>query len=83
MERALRGGGALTRVELAKILNRARVDVAGDQRLGRGLMNAELDGLICSGPRRGNQFTYALLEERAPATPPLERDEALLKLTRT
>jgi hypothetical protein len=82
MERALRGGGALTRVELAKVLQRAGVDVAGDQRLGRVLMNAELDGLICSGPRRGNQFTYALLDERAPATASLERDEALLKLTR-
>lgn len=82
LERALRGGGALTRLELAKILQRARVNVAGDQRLGRVLMDAELDGLICSGPRRGNQFTYALLDERAPAAPPLERDEALLKLTR-
>ena len=82
MERALSGGRALTRVELAKILQRARVNVVGDQRLGRVLMDAECDGLICSGPRRGNQFTYALLDERAPATSPLERDESLLKLTR-
>jgi len=30
------------------------------------MMNAELEGLICSGGRRGKQFTYALLDERAP-----------------
>jgi hypothetical protein len=82
LERALKGGRALTRAEVAKILQRARVNVAGYERLGRVLMNAELDGLICSGPRRGNQFTYALLDERAPAQPPLERDESLLRLTR-
>ena len=29
-------------------------------------MHAELDGIICSGPRRGKQFTYALLDERVP-----------------
>ena len=29
------------------------------------MMSAELDQVICSGPRRGKQFTYALLEERA------------------
>ncbi|MEO7501229.1 MAG: winged helix DNA-binding domain-containing protein [Gemmatimonadaceae bacterium] len=82
LERALSGGRALTRGELVKILQRARVNVVGEQRLGRVLMDAELDGLICSGPRRGKQFTYSLLDERAPATSPLERDESLLKLTR-
>ena len=34
-------------------------------------MDAELHGIICSGPRRGNQFTYALIEERAAPAPPL------------
>ncbi len=29
-------------------------------------MHAELEGVICSGPRRGRQFTYALIAERAP-----------------
>jgi len=31
---------------------------------------------------RGKQFTYALLDERAPQVPALERDQALLELTR-
>jgi hypothetical protein len=37
--------------------------------------------LICSGERRGKQFTYALLEERASNSQPLSRDEALAALT--
>ena len=45
-------------------------------------MRAELDGVICSGPRRGKQFTYALLAERAPQAKTLTRDEALAELTR-
>ena len=45
-------------------------------------MRAELDALICSGPRRGKQFTYALLEERVPPAPALTHEEALAELTR-
>ena len=44
-------------------------------------MRAELDGVICSGARRGKQFTYALLDERVPPRE-LTRDEALAELTR-
>jgi hypothetical protein len=45
-------------------------------------MSAELDGLICSGPRRGKQFTYALLDERVPSGGDLPRAEALAVLAR-
>ena len=31
-------------------------------------MNAELEGVICSGPMRGAQQTYALLDERVPGS---------------
>ena len=44
------------------------------------MMRAELDALIASGPRRGKQFTYALLDERAPPGRTLARDEALAEL---
>ena len=37
--------------------------------LGRMLFQAELEGLVCSGPRRGRNHTYALLDERAPMAP--------------
>jgi hypothetical protein len=46
------------------------------------MMRAELDAVVCSGPRRGRQFTYALLDERVPPAPLLPHDEALLELTR-
>jgi hypothetical protein len=45
-------------------------------------MYAELEGLICSGPRRGKQSTYALVSERAPKATRLSRDEALATLAR-
>ncbi len=43
---------------------------------------AELDGAICSGPRRGKQFTYALFEERVAHARVPDHDEALAELTR-
>jgi hypothetical protein len=80
--KALAGGKHLTRAELRGFLERARIGRISTQRLGHLMMQAELDAVVCSGPRRGNQFTYALLEERVPPAHPLERDEALLQLTR-
>jgi hypothetical protein len=49
--------------------------------MGNLLIHAELEGIVCSGARRGKQFTYVLLDERVPVTAPVERDEALLRLT--
>jgi hypothetical protein len=45
-------------------------------------MYAELEKIICSGIRRGNNFTYALLDERVKPSKPLEKDEALTRLAR-
>ena len=78
----LRGGVQLTRAELKAVLTEAGVKVDGTQRLARVIMHAELEGIICSGARRGKQFTYALLEERVPATRRLGREEALAELAR-
>jgi DNA glycosylase AlkZ-like len=78
---ALRGGRHLTRVELGHALERAGIRAAGT-RLAYVLMRAELDAVICSGPRRGKQFTYALFDERVPASKPLARDQALAELVR-
>ena len=79
--RALRDGKHLTRKELRDVISRAKVDPGDSIRMGYILIRAELDGVICSGPRKGKQFTYALLEERAPKAPGLSRDEALAELT--
>ncbi len=80
--KALRGEKHLTRSELKAALNRSGVAADDTVRLAHILLRAELDGIVCSGPRRGKQFTYALLEERVPATHPLGRDESLAELTR-
>lgn len=80
--KALRDGKHLTRPVLKSMLNADGINVMDPVRLAHILLRAELDGVICSGPRIGKQFTYALLEERAPATKTLERDEALAELTR-
>lgn len=87
MERALRGGNALTRDELKGVLETAGITVAGGrdrsgQRLAYLIMWAELEGLIASGPRRGKQFTYRLLDEGAPESHTMSRDEALVELAR-
>jgi hypothetical protein len=80
--KALRGGQHLTREELGEALDKAKIAEAKGQRLAYLVMHAELEGLICSGPRRGKQFTYALLEERVPSAVTLKRDEALAQLAR-
>lgn len=80
-ERELAGGKALDRITLSTALQRARIDVS-DMRLIHLLMDAELTGLLCSGPREGKQFTYMLLEERVPQTRIMDKAEALLELAR-
>ena len=80
--RALAGHTYLTRDELRDTLEQAGVAPGSGQRLAYLVMAAELDGLICSGPRRGKQFTYALLEERAPQARTLDREAALAELAR-
>ena len=82
MHRALRGGQELTRQELKAVLQRAGVHADGVQRLAHIVMQAELDAVICSGARRGKQFTYALLDERVPISRPRPRDEAIAELAR-
>lgn len=71
----------LTRSTLIPLLTKAKINT-DDIRLGFHLMDAELDGLICSGPRQGKQFTYALLADRAPATATMDREAAIARLTR-
>jgi hypothetical protein len=71
--------GFQTRKDLAAILRRKRISVDG-QRLAYMLMHAELTSVICSGPMRGKQHTYAAFDQRVPAAPPISDDEALTRL---
>ena len=43
-------------------------------------MRAELNSIICSGPSDQTQHTYVLADEVLPATLPLQREEALVRL---
>ncbi|CAN5900769.1 winged helix DNA-binding domain-containing protein [soil metagenome] len=81
LERVLRNGANLTRNELRDALDRAGIQAVGT-RMAHIMAWAELNEIVCSGPSRGRQFTYALLDAQAPAGPSLTRDEALAALAR-
>jgi hypothetical protein len=76
---ALAGGRQLTRAELGAVLQAAGIAPDG-QRLPHLILAAELDALVISGPRRGHDFTYMLMDDRVPATSPLSPEEALGRL---
>lgn len=78
--KTLEGGKHLNRSALQAALAQCGIEAEG-LRLSLLMMYAELEAVICSGPRHGKQFTYALMDERVPATPPMNRDEALATLT--
>jgi hypothetical protein len=79
IEKALEGGTRLTRTEMYDVLEKAKISIA-EQRGLHILGNLALEGLICLGPRIGKQPSFVLLDEWAPATKKLHRDEALAKL---
>jgi hypothetical protein len=72
-------GQTLTRGELADHLTASGIIMSG-----HALMLVcgftELHGLICSGPTRDGQHTYALLSERVPTTRRLDLDQARAEL---
>jgi winged helix DNA-binding protein len=74
-------GNPRTRKDLAAILERKRISVAG-QRMPYVLMYAELTSAICSGPMHGKQHTYAAFEERVGPGIRMVGDEALAELAR-
>jgi len=80
-EDALTGGKQLSREELMPLFKNLNIKT-GDNHLSFLLLEAELDGLICSGARKGKQFTYALLEERVPKLKYLNREEAVAELAK-
>ncbi len=77
--KALEKEGFLTKKQIGDALVKARIDTS-ELRLTYIIIKAELDRLICSGPRRGKQMTYALMDRRAPNARVLKKDEALSEL---
>jgi hypothetical protein len=78
---ALRDGNCVSRADLYRRLESARISTGG----GRGLhllwWHAH-EGLICLGPRAGKQQTLVLLDEWLPPSPPRSRDDSLAELAR-
>ena len=81
VERALRGGNALTRPELYAILENARISTSASRGL-HILFALAHERVICFGARRGKQPTFVLLDEWLPASKPKPRDEALAEIAR-
>lgn len=79
LAKALEGDKHLNRTEVTKVLNQAGV-ATNDLRLIHLLMRAELDQVICSGPRQGKQFTYALFDDRVPTGNIFPKEDALSEL---
>lgn len=78
--KCLSGKNQLTRNEINDAFRKNKIMAEG-HRLSYIMMKAELDGIICSGARKGSQFTYALLDERVPASNKKSVEEALAELT--
>ncbi len=80
LSKSLSGHSHLTRNEINEHFKKAKINT-DEFRLTSIMMNAELEGIICSGPRKGKQFTYALLDEVIPAAKEMSHEAALKKLT--
>jgi hypothetical protein len=79
LERALRGGRALTRSETYAVIERAGVSTEG-QRGIHIVAHLAQRGVLCYGPRQGRQPTFVLLDEWVPASPERPREAALADL---
>jgi hypothetical protein len=79
LERELGRARFPSRERIAASLRSGGIQAEG-MRLALLLMKADLDGLICSGPREGKRLTYALLNGRAGPCSAPSGDEALAEL---
>lgn len=77
--KALRDHHHLTREKLIPLYQKANIPI-NENRLSHLLMDAELDGHICSGRIKHNKLTYALMPERVPNKKIHPREEALALL---
>lgn len=83
LEAVLAGPTPLVRREVAAAFGAAGLPTSGEQ-VAHLLLVAELRAVVCSGPPRGTEHTYVLVDEVLPpsAQDSLEGDEARRELTR-
>jgi len=80
IEKLLRGNNHLTRTEIITEIKKKKI--SADNLLAIHIMfDAELNSIVCNGPMRGKQFTYALMDERIPTAKSLTPEEALHRLS--
>jgi hypothetical protein len=75
IEKTLGGGRFATRTAIGKALAAKGIEASG-VRLGLIMFVLELDQVVCSGPRAGKQFTYALFDERVRGALVLSAEDA-------
>ncbi len=73
--------GQLTRNEMFKVLEKGGISPEG-QRGYHILWRAALNGLICFGPQKGKEQTFALLNQYVPKGKSMKQYEALSELAR-
>lgn len=77
LEKALTKQRALTREAVRDVLEAGGVSTK-EQRLSHLLIDAELSGMLCSGPHEDGKATWALVEQRVGAAKKLPPREELL-----
>ena len=70
----------LTRHQILEVFHRHKIKPDNLQ-LIHIFYDAELEGLICSGPLKGKNPTYSLVEQRVPSPVKKSTEEALAELT--
>jgi hypothetical protein len=78
---ALRGGNCMSRPDLYRRLESARIATGGSRGLHLLWWHAH-ERLICLGPRSGKQQTFVLLDEWLSATPQRSHEDSLAELAR-
>ena len=73
--------GPHTRPELATLLEAKGISTEG-QRIAYMVLHAELTAVVCSGPPRSRQHTYAAFDDRVPPDTGPEGEAALAELAR-
>ena len=78
---SLKNENILTRKEIGLLLNKSGIKT-DQNRLSHILHYATMHQLICFGPRRGNEFSFVLLDDWIPSQKSLSHEKALAELTK-
>lgn len=79
IEALLADGAHLTRKEIMEVLNQHKI-ATDDLRSSHIMYRAEVDGIVCSGRRKGKENTYAHFDQRLPHSAYQDRIDAVGEL---